>query len=41
MKIMPDTNVIISAILIPNSIPAKVLEDIAYNHTPVLCSHII
>ncbi|MBC7320692.1 putative toxin-antitoxin system toxin component, PIN family [bacterium] len=41
MKVMPDTNVIISAILFPDSIPAKVLEDIVYNHTPVLCSHII
>ncbi|MCX7795038.1 MAG: PIN domain-containing protein [bacterium] len=38
---MPDTNIIISAILFPNSIPAKALEDIVYNHTPVLCSQII
>jgi len=41
MRIMPDTNVIISAILFPDSIPAKALENIAYNHTPFLCSHII
>lgn len=41
MRIMPDTNVIISAILFPNSVPAKTLEDIAYNHTPVLCLRII
>lgn len=41
MRIMPDTNVVISVILFPNSIPAKILEDITYNHMPVLCSHII
>lgn len=41
MKVMIDTNVIISAMLFPDSVPAKVIENIIYNHTPVLCSHIV
>ena len=41
MRIMPDTNVIVSAILLPSSIPAKVLEEISLKHTPILCSYII
>ncbi len=41
MRIMPDTNVVISAILLPSSIPAKVLEEISLRHTPILCSYII
>lgn len=41
MRVMPDTNVIVSAILFPSSIPAKVLEEIVLRHTPVLCSYIV
>jgi putative PIN family toxin of toxin-antitoxin system len=41
MKVMADTNVIISALLFPASLPAKVLLHIAGNHDLVLCDHII
>jgi putative PIN family toxin of toxin-antitoxin system len=38
---MADTNVIISALLFPASIPAKALLLIADNHELILCDHII
>jgi putative PIN family toxin of toxin-antitoxin system len=38
---MIDTNVIISALFFPESIPAKALFDISDNHDLVLCDHII
>ena len=38
---MADTNVIISALLFPASLPAKVLLHIANNHDLVLCDHIV
>jgi len=38
---MIDTNVIISGILFPSSIPARVIEEVSSRHTLVLCSHII
>jgi predicted nucleic acid-binding protein len=41
MKVMADTNVIISALLFPASLPAKVLLHIASNHEMVLCDHIV
>ena len=41
MKVMADTNVIISALLFPASLPAKVLLHIAGNHDLVLCDHIV
>ncbi len=41
MRIMVDTNVIISAILFPESLPAKVVEKVMIEHHLVLCSHII
>ena len=41
MKVMADTNVIISALLFPDSLPAKVLLHIASNHDLVLCDHIV
>jgi putative PIN family toxin of toxin-antitoxin system len=41
MKVMADTNVIISALLFPASLPAKVLLHIAGNHELVLCDHIV
>ena len=41
MRIMADTNILISALLFPASLPAKVLLHIASNHDLVLCDHII
>ena len=41
MKVMADTNVIISALLFPASLPAKVLLHIAGKHDLVLCDHIV
>ncbi len=41
MRIMIDTNIIISAILFPNSAPSKFIEEANSKHTIVLCSHII
>ena len=38
---MADTNVIISTLLFPASLPAKVLLHIAGNHELVLCDHIV
>lgn len=36
MRILIDTNILISAILFPNSKPAKALLKVAENHEPVL-----
>ncbi|MDF2520633.1 MAG: twitching motility protein PilT [Clostridia bacterium] len=41
MRIMIDTNIIISAILFPNSMPSRFVEEATAKHTIVLCSHII
>ena len=41
MKVMADTNIIISTLLFPASLPAKVLLLIADKHDLVLCDHII
>ena len=41
MRVMTDTNVIISALLFPASLPAKVLLHITGNHDLVLCDHIV
>jgi len=41
MKVMADTNIIISALLYPASLPAQVLLHIAGNHDLVLCDHIV
>ena len=38
---MADTNVIISALLVPASLPAKALLHIANNHDLILCDHIV
>ncbi|MDR1111237.1 MAG: putative toxin-antitoxin system toxin component, PIN family [Deltaproteobacteria bacterium] len=38
---MADTNIFISTLLFPNSLPAKVLRHIANNHELVLCDHIV
>lgn len=41
MRVMIDTNVIISGILFPNSRPAEFLENTFKNDTVILCSYII
>lgn len=41
MRIMTDTNILVSAILFPNSIAKKVLERIVVEHQLALCSYII
>lgn len=41
MRIMIDTNIIISAILFPNSSPSRFIEEVTSEHSIVLCSHII
>jgi len=41
MRIMVDTNVIISAIYNPNSKPASVVVHVCKNHELVLCDYII
>jgi predicted nucleic acid-binding protein len=41
MKVMVDTNVFISALLFPASLPAKVLLHISNNHDLVLCDRIV
>ena len=40
IRIMIDINVIISAILFPQSLPAKVIEKVLIEHHLILCSHI-
>lgn len=39
MRVMIDTNILISSILFPNSVPAKALEAASLNHTVVLSSY--
>ena len=41
MKIMTDTNILFSALLFPESRPAKALFHIAEHHNLVLCDYII
>jgi putative PIN family toxin of toxin-antitoxin system len=41
MRVMADTNVFISALLFPSSLPANVLLHIAGNHDLILCDHIV
>ena len=41
MRIMIDTNVLISAIYNPNSKPAKAVRDVCENHELLLCDHIV
>ena len=41
MRIMIDTNVIVSAILFPNSLPCILIKSISSRHEIVLCTHII
>lgn len=39
MRVMIDTNILISAILFPNSLPAKSLEKASLSHTVILSSY--
>ena len=41
MRVMADTNIHISALLFPASLPAKVLSHIVDKHELVLCDHIV
>ena len=41
MWVMADTNIYISTLLFPASLPAKVLLHIADKHELVLCGHIV
>jgi putative PIN family toxin of toxin-antitoxin system len=41
MRVMVDTNVLVSALLFPASLPADVLRHIDGNHELVLCEYII
>jgi len=41
MRVMPDTNIIISALMFPDSKPAEVLTRIASRHEMVLSSYLI
>jgi putative PIN family toxin of toxin-antitoxin system len=41
MRIMIDTNIIVSAVYNPQSKPAKVLHHVCENHVLVLCDYIV
>lgn len=41
MRIMIDTNVLISAILFPDSLPTATIKKVIEEHSLVLCQHII
>lgn len=41
MRILADTNILVSALLFPASLPAKALLRIADGHELVLCDHIL
>lgn len=41
MRIMIDTNVIVSAILFPNSLPSALIKSVSSRHEIVLCTSII
>jgi putative PIN family toxin of toxin-antitoxin system len=41
MKVMIDSNVLVSAIYNPNSKPAHVVRDVCENHELLLCDHIV
>ena len=41
MKVMVDTNVLVSAIYNPNSKPALAVRDVCENHELLLCDHIV
>jgi predicted nucleic acid-binding protein len=41
MRVMADTNIVFSALLFPDSTPARALLCAAHNHTLILCDHIV
>ena len=41
MRVMIDTNVLVSALLFPNSLPSKVVEKVLLDHDLILCSQIV
>ena len=41
MRIMIDSNVLVSAVYNPNSKPAKAVRDVCENHELLLCDHIV
>ena len=41
MRVMIDSNVLVSAIYNPNSKPALVVRDVCENHELLLCDHIV
>ena len=41
MRVMLDTNVLISALLFPSEHMTKLFENLVVNHTVVLCSYVI
>ena len=41
MLVLPDTNILFSALLFPKSVPAQVLQDIIDKHTFALCKPVV
>jgi len=41
MRIMIDTNILVSAVLFPNSLPSIVIKSISSKHEIILCTHIL
>ena len=41
MRVMVDTNVLVSAVYNPNSTPARAVRDVCENHELFLCDHIV
>ena len=41
MKVMIDSNVLVSAVYNPNSTPARVVRDVCENHELLLCDYIV
>lgn len=41
MRIMIDTNVIVSSVLFPNSLPSILIKSISSKHEIILCTHIL
>jgi putative PIN family toxin of toxin-antitoxin system len=41
MKVLIDSNVLVSAVYNPNSKPARAVRDVCENHELILCDHIV
>ncbi len=41
MRVMIDTNILIPALFLPNSLPSKVVEKVLLEHELILCSQIV